>query len=183
MKLVKAEQAEEVAELFHRAYQTNEELGIHFKAATITAEEIRQHLLGQPIFYEEVDGKIVSTVGIRLPWSKNPSPFSLPHLSWVATLPEFQGQSYAKNLIKNVMEIISTTYSAPAVTLGTAVEHPWLISAYKKMGFQYLAESQLFDDHKTAYLIHVFNRNALKDIKDEKLSEILNKSDGEKYDI
>ncbi|MGF0138479.1 hypothetical protein ACQRCU_02015 [Streptococcus alactolyticus] len=62
---------------------------------------------------------------------------------------------------------------APAVTLGTALEHPWLIDAYEKMGFRYLGEKSLFSDHKTVYLIKTFNQEALLDVKDEALQTLL----------
>ncbi|MCS4488226.1 GNAT family N-acetyltransferase [Streptococcus sciuri] len=171
---------EELTSLYHKAYAENEKLGIHFKAGTISTFEVSQAIQASPTFIKTVDNRIVSTISVRLPWSENPGPFSLPHLGWIATDPEMQGHGYAKNLITEVIEeYIIKDLKAPAVTLGTALEHPWLIETYEKMGFQYLDEKQLFSDHKTVYLIKIFNRNALSKVKNENLQALLKENKNE----
>ena len=70
MEKVSIKEIEQLTELFHTAYSNNEKLGIHFKAATISSEEVEDHWLGQPMFTEKADGKIVTTASLRLPWSK-----------------------------------------------------------------------------------------------------------------
>ncbi|MFC3932823.1 GNAT family N-acetyltransferase [Streptococcus dentapri] len=160
----------ELVELFHKAYAANEALGIHFKAATITAQELEKIRRALPIFVTKREQKIVSTVSIRLPWSSNPSPFALPHLGWLATDPSQSGQGLAKELVKRVTDdFVIKELRAPALTLGTAAEHPWLVRAYQKMGFSYLGERQLFSDHKTIYLIRIFDGQALRLVKDNEL--------------
>lgn len=92
----------------------------------------------------------------------------------MATNPHFQGQGHAKSLISEIIDnYILKELKAPAVTLGTALEHPWLIDAYEKMGFRYFGEKSLFSDHKTVYLIKTFNQEALLDVKDEALQTLL----------
>ena len=170
----------ELTSLYHKAYTENEKLGIHFKAGTISAFEVSQAVQASPTFIKTVNNQIASTVSVRLPWSENPGPFSLPHLGWIATDPAMQGHGYAKNLIMEVIEgYILNDLKAPAVTLGTALEHPWLIETYKKMGFQYLDEKQLFSDHKTVYLIKIFNWDDLLKVKNEYLQTLLKENKNE----
>lgn len=47
------------------------------------------------------------------------------------------------------------------------------------MGFQYLDEKQLFSDHKTVYLIKIFNRDALLKVKNENLQALLKENKNE----
>ncbi|MBO1148361.1 GNAT family N-acetyltransferase [Streptococcus thermophilus] len=174
MEKVSIKEIEQLTELFHTAYSNNEKLGIHFKAATISSEEVEDHWLGQPMFTEKADGKIVTTASLRLPWSKNPSPFALPHLGWVATHPDYQGRSLARMLIEEVIdEFVIKKLRAPAITLGTALEHPWLIKAYEKLGFVYLSEKQLFSDHKTVYMIKILDKKALLNVNDKELQDLI----------
>ena len=166
--------SEALVNLYHQAYAANERLGIHFKAGIMTQSELEKVLQTTPTFVKVLDQHLVSSVSFRLPWSDNPSPFFLPHLGWVATNPHFQGQGHAKSLISEIIDnYILKELKAPAVTLGTALEHPWLIDAYEKMGFRYLGEKSLFSDHKTVYLIKTFNQEALLDVKDEALQTLL----------
>lgn len=174
MQVLKENQEAELITLYHRAYAANEDLGIHFKAAKLSQAELTTHLQSQPIFIKCENQKIVSTLGLRLPWSVNPGPYPLPHLSWVATDPQFQQKSYAKTLISDVIEnYVIKELKAPAVTLGTAAEHPWLIKAYQKLGFHYLAECQLFPDHKTVYLIKIIDQEMLAYVKSDPLQKAL----------
>ena len=147
MEKVSIKEIEQLTELFHTAYSNNEKLGIHFK---------------------------VTTASLRLPWSKNPSPFALPHLGWVATHPDYQGRSLARMLIEEVIdEFVIKKLRAPAITLGTALEHPWLIKAYEKLGFVYLSEKQLFSDHKTIYMIKILDKKALLNVNDKELQDLI----------
>ncbi len=174
MRRLLPEQIEELTSLYHKSYQSNEALGIHFKAARITSQEVESAVESLPIFTSLEGDKIISTLAVRLPWSENPSPFALPHLGWIATDPDYQGKNLAKGLIEEVVQnYIAKELKAPAVTLGTAAEHPWLIRAYEKMGFSYFGERRLFPDHKTVYMIKILNLTALKRLKDSDLQDLL----------
>ncbi|MGT2907079.1 GNAT family N-acetyltransferase [Streptococcus dentiloxodontae] len=164
----------QVTELFHQAYAEDERLGIHFKAATISVDEVKKHHQTQPMFVTNINETVVSTASLRLPWSLNPSPFALPHLGWVATHPDYQKRSLSKALITAIINDYAVkVLKAPALTLGTAKEHPWLIRAYEKLGFVYLGEKQLFSDHKTVYMIKVLDKEALAFVKDNRLQTLL----------
>lgn len=167
----------EIQKLFHDSYQINEAIGIHFEAATISREHLEEYLLTTALWVTRKHKELVSTVAVRFPWSKNPSPFSLPHLGWIATAKNFQGQGSAKSLITSVINLLQDQYRVPAVTLGTAKEHPWLISAYEKLGFVYLSETQKFADHKTVYLIKVLDQEGLLQVKDKSLQRLLKERD------
>ncbi|MGT2929800.1 GNAT family N-acetyltransferase [Streptococcus dentasini] len=175
--LVQAGLAEvvELKNLFQKAYADNEARGIHFAAATINEDDLQDHLYSTPIFVKtEPLGRIIASTAVRFPWSKNPGPYCLPHLGWIATLPAYQNQGLAKSLVMDVIDhYLSRQFRAPAVTLGTAKEHPWLIEAYERMGFTYLDEKQLFSDHKTVYLIKILDKRALNQVKDDALKLLL----------
>lgn len=163
----------DIQELFHKAYAADERLGIHFAAAQITMENLQEHLISTPLFVTQTDGRVASTVAVRFPWSKNASPFLVPHLGWVATHPEFQGRGYAKNLITQVISYLADDLKVPAVTLGTAKEHPWLMKSYEKLGFNYLTEVQKFADHKTVYMIKILKRDSLLALPDNELVRLV----------
>jgi GNAT superfamily N-acetyltransferase len=163
-----------LATLLHQAYQADLDLGIHFKAATVTPDQVAQHLATTPTFIWKQGGQIASTVSVRLPWSANPGPYNLPHLGWVATAPNFARQGLAQQLIAQVEQIyIQNVLHAPAITLGTAVEHPWLQQTYEKLGYQPFQRLQKFPDHHTVYLIKVLNQPALAQVPDQKLQSQL----------
>lgn len=153
----------QLVSLLHAAYQADEKLGIHFHAARVNAADVRKHLQSTPTFaLLSSDGEqVLATVSVRLPWSANPGPGRFPHLGWVATNPAYQGHGLAKQLITAVIQqFVVDKLRAPAVTLGTAKEHPWLIQAYQNLGFEITGEAQLFPDHKTVYLRKTLGGNA-----------------------
>lgn len=77
-------------------------------------------------------------------------------------------------LIEEVIdEFVIKELRAPAITLGTALEHPWLIKAYEKLGFVYLSEKQLFSDHKTIYMIKILDKKALLNVNDKELQDLI----------
>ena len=49
-------------------------------------------------------------------------------------------------------EILIEQFKAPAVTLGTAEEHPWLITMYEKRGYVAYLKRRLREDHITVYM-------------------------------
>ncbi len=159
-RLTDKRQAIELVDLLHRAYAADVRLGIHFGAATITESDVVMHIQTTPTFVLRQENRIVATVSVRLPWSSNPGPYALPHLGWVATHPQFQHHGYAKQLIATVInDFIIKILAAPAVSLGTAVEHPWLQRTYQSLGFEPVATVRKFADHQTIYLVKTLTTN------------------------
>jgi predicted GNAT family N-acyltransferase len=168
----------QLTNLLHIAYESDEKLGIHFAAATISQEEVKKHLLLTPTFgYKDQTGNLISTISVRLPWSENPSPYFLPHIGWVATNPVYKHQGYAKKIIvTTVTKFIKNVLKSPAATLGTAIEHPWLKELYKSLGFVPFEEVRKHSDHKTVYLVKILDRSNLENINDQELKTILYKA-------
>lgn len=147
--------AKELTDLLHRTYAPDrKKYKLNFKAATISEDEVIQHLKTTPTFAILTDdNRIIATASVRLPWSNNPSPYNLPHLGWIATDPDYKQRGYAKKIINQVInEYIVNQLRSPAVSIGTAKEHPWLVDFYQSLGFNYLEETKLFSDHTTVYL-------------------------------
>jgi RimJ/RimL family protein N-acetyltransferase len=165
---------QQLTNLLHRAYQADEKLQIHFKAANITNEQVRQHIQTTPTFAIKSNDRIAATASVRLPWSTNPGPFDLPHLGWIATDPEFQHQGLAKKIIQFVIDdFVIQQLSAPAISLGTAVEHPWLQTAYRSIGFKQVDTVRMFSDHQTVFMIKVLNDQAIKTVNDTYLQSVI----------
>lgn len=146
-------------ELIVSAYQADAALGVHFAAEHADEKMIIHHLLSNPAYVLEEDGRLVTTLSLRFPWGNNPGPFGVPHLGWFATHPEFKQQGKGRELFEWVEQhVLTAQLRLPAVSLGTAKNHPWLVAMYKKMGFQEIKEADLGTGHITVYLIKVLNR-------------------------
>jgi GNAT superfamily N-acetyltransferase len=173
-RLTNTDDAPQLTALLHQAYAADVALGIHFGAATIEQVEVEHHIETTPTFVIEENGDIVATVSVRLPWADNPGPFALPHLGWVATNPKYQHQGRAKHLINWVIEhYVQNELQAPAVSLGTALEHPWLGTAYEKLGFQRVDVVRKFPDHQTLYLVKTLDEGQVARVQDEYLQSVL----------
>lgn len=177
LRLTDTKRANELTELLHYSYASDEALKIHFAAATITAGQVAAHISDTPTFVLETDDQeMIATASVRLPWSQNPGPFHLPHLGWVATNPKYGHQGYARQIITEVLlNFVKPELAAPGVSLGTAVEHPWLESFYQSLGFVNVDTVRLFPDHQTAYLIKSLNDKRLKAVQDPYLQDVLEK--------
>lgn len=165
----------QLTKLLHRAYAADADLGIHFAATSVTEKEVQEHIANTPTFVlQEEDGTIAATTSVRLPWSDNPGPFGLPHLGWVATNPDCQHRELAKQIITQVItQFVKDELHAPAVSLGTAAEHPWLQDFYHSLGFQTIDIIRKFSDHQTAYLINIFDEHRTLQIDDVYLKQLL----------
>lgn len=145
-------------QLLHRSYQATSQLGIHFAAATVESEEIVHHIDSNAVYIIEKDNKLISTLSIRFPWGNNPGPYGLPHLGWFATDPIYKGQGYGNALWDWVeKEVLINQLKLPAVTLGTAANHPWLANIYRKKGYQQIGQVNLTSDHTTLYFEKILN--------------------------
>lgn len=173
-RLENTDDATQLTNLLHQAYAADEQLGIHFGAARIEEQEVAQHIETQPTFVIEENDDFVATVSVRLPWADNPGPFVLPHLGWVATNPKYQHQGQAKHLINWVIEnYVQKDLRSPAVSLGTALEHPWLSKAYEKLGFQKVDVVRKFSDHQTLYLVKTLDDKQVAKVHDDYLQSVL----------
>lgn len=147
-------------ELIVSAYQASARVGVHFAAEHADAAMIEHHLNGNAAYVLEEDGRFVSTVSLRFPWGPNPGPFGIPHIGWFATHPDFAKQGKAKILLDWLEQnVLSAQLHLPAVSLGTAKEHPWLQQMYEGLGFERVRETDLGLGHITVYFIKVLNRN------------------------
>ena len=149
--------AEKDIETFQRfltaAYADDLQYGIRFQAAFATVEDIKKHLAGNPCYILERDGEIISSCSLRMPWGPNPGPDVFPHLGWVSTHPRYKQQGFSSRMLDWVeQEILIKQCKAPAVTLGTAEEHPWLIRMYEKRGYVAYEKRRLHEDHVTVYM-------------------------------
>ncbi len=147
--------------LLHDAYQATTQLGIHFAAATVTPEQIARHIDSNAVYVFEKQGQLVSTLSIRFPWGNNPGPYGLPHLGWFATCQHYKGQGFGNALWEFVeKQILINQLKLPAVTLGTAANHPWLAQIYIKKGYHEIGQADLTADHTTIYFEKIFNHQS-----------------------
>lgn len=150
---VRVEDVDKFLQLTLDAYASIRELDIHFSAATATREEAIKHISENQVYVLEENGTFISTVSIRLPWGPNHSPLVLPHIGWFATNPAYKRQGIGKKVLSWLEEeILKKQLRAPAVTLGTADNHPWLKEMYEKSGFEEIGQKDLGKGHLTIYL-------------------------------
>lgn len=141
------------------AYAEDLKYGIRFQAAFATTEDIKKHLAANPCYILELDGEIITSCSLRMPWGPNPGPDIFPHLGWVSTHPQYKRQGFSSRMLDWVeQEILIKQFKAPAVTLGTANEHPWLITMYEKRGYVAYEKRRLHEDHITVYMKKVLQR-------------------------
>jgi GNAT superfamily N-acetyltransferase len=151
--------------LIHRAYASIRELGIHFLAAEADLALICQHVADHAVYVLEVDGVMAASVTIRFPWSSEPGPYGLPHLGWFATDPVYARQGLARKLLHWLeAQVLTTQLHAPAISLGTAEEHPWLVQMYTALGFEPVEKKKLGRGHTTLYMRKVLDPKGVFEI-------------------
>ncbi len=144
--------------LITAGYAATRALGVHFAAASADLHSVREHLEANAAYVLEVDGRAASTVSIRYPWGNNPGPYGLPHLGWFATHPAYARQGLGTRLLNWLeQEILIEQLHTPAVSLGTAREHPWLVETYQRLGFFETGEANLGKGHLTVYMQKILN--------------------------
>ncbi|GIO07625.1 putative N-acetyltransferase YxeL [Brevibacillus reuszeri] len=151
-RLATVDDAEELLALTLRAYAPIRELGIHFAAATADLALVQKNIHNHACYVLEEDGQIQATVSLRMPWGPQPGPFGLPHIWWFAVDPAISKKGIGSALLTWVEEVIvRDTLKAPAVSLGTAEEHPWLSAIYERRGYVRAGEANLGRGHTTIY--------------------------------
>ena len=157
-RLLTAHDSEEYYHLVHDAYQADGRLGIDFAAVTLPKEKIIKGLVINPTYGLFIDGKLVSSISLRMPWGPKPGPYGVPHLGWVSTRPEEKHKGYAHRLFRLLEEqVFKEELKLPFVSLGTAAEHPWLITMYESWGFEVVESKKLgTNKHTTAYMKKIY---------------------------
>lgn len=131
-------------EVLHEGYQVLKGYPVSFEAIDAKKDQALTWFAENPSYGLFVDGRLASSVTLRMPWGTKPGPENLPHIGWFVTDPKEQGKGYAKQLFGNLEEqVLKKQLRLPAVTLGTAKEHPWLPAFYHSIGFEDLKVVQL----------------------------------------
>lgn len=135
-RLAGLEDADRLREVIYEAYALIRELGLHWPAANADLAQIRDNIAQNECYVLEADGVIVATITL----SKTDGiteETGLPFVKWFAVHPNEQGKGYGDRLLSWVEQtIIRDKLGAPAVTLGTAEKHPWLLPMYKRRGYE-----------------------------------------------
>ena len=109
---------------------------ITFDAIDFTEEESKEWIETYPVYGLYIDGQLVSSITFCMPWVKYSTPDKFPHIAHFVTAPAFKGKGYARETLGYAEELLKTQFKTPAVTLGTAKEHPWLPKMYESFGFK-----------------------------------------------
>ncbi|MBN3263616.1 GNAT family N-acetyltransferase [Pectobacterium brasiliense] len=152
------------------AFEPIRQLGINFSAAHADIDTVRTHIASHGVYVMEKDGEMVSSFTIRYPWGPEPGPFGLPHLGWFATHPGYKKQGLGKQMMSWLEEeILIKQLKAPAVSLGTAQNHPWLIEMYRNYGFKEVGQTNLGKGHLTIWMEKILDNPLYDQWKDKKL--------------
>lgn len=162
LTLLDAGRTEEYRALLHAAYAENEKLGVHFAAATVTAEQAAVHLRENLAYgLDDAQGRLIGTVSLRTPWGPNPGRLGLPHVGWLATDPVHAPKGLGAHVLEALIEQVAIAQlHAPALSLGTASDHPWLGAYYQRLGFTYVGTDDLGLGHLTDFYIRPLDHPA-----------------------
>lgn len=141
-------------EVVHEGYQDDRAFPISFAAIDATREDARKWLAENPTYGLFEEGLLVSAISLRMPWGSHPGPKGVPHLGWVATHPDYKHHGESTKLFRQIEEnVVKEELRAPALTLGTAENHPWLKEMYESWGFIPFDSRQLpGKKHRTVFL-------------------------------
>ncbi len=136
-----------------RAYQPIRDLGINYAAAHADVELVENNISEHMCFVMEEEGRLLSTVTLRMPWGPQPGPTNVPHIWWFATEPDVKQRGIGSQMIGWCEEqMVRDTLKAPAVTLGIADRHPWLGPMYQRRGYQEIGRKDLGRGHVTIFM-------------------------------
>ncbi|GBF76588.1 GNAT family N-acetyltransferase [Paenibacillus sp. 598K] len=143
----------QLLDLSLRAYEPIRQLGIHFAAATADLALVEKNLTNNMCLVMEEEGRIVSTISVRMPWGPQPGPYGVPHLWWFASDPDANRKGIGREMITWCEEtMLRDTLKTPAVSLGTADKHPWLIEMYERRGYEIQGSKDLGRGHITIFM-------------------------------
>lgn len=155
LRRVRADEVDAYRELVLAAYAPTLGMDIHFRAASASRDDVAAHLARNVAFAltNEIDA-IVSTISVRFPWGPNPGPYGLPHVGWLATDPgQSRGGLGAEVMRRVERDVLAERLHAPAVSLGTARNHPWLHEFYRRSGYTETGGADLGLGHFTVYYV------------------------------
>ena len=124
-------------------YAAIKDYPITFDAIDFTEEESKEWIETYPVYGLYIDGQLVSSITFCMPWIKYSTPDKFPHIAHFVTAPEHKGKGYAREVLAEAEDLLRNVYKTPAVTLGTAAEHPWLAKMYESFGFKEYKRVQL----------------------------------------
>lgn len=151
-RLATQEDAPALLDLTLRAYKPIRELGINFAAATADLALVEYNIRHHMCFVMEEEGKILSTLSLRMPWGPRPGPFGVPHIWWFATDPDLGRKGIGTTMLNWCEEtMVRDTLKSPAVSLGTAKEHPWLGEMYQRRGYEPIMWQDSGRGHTTVF--------------------------------
>ena len=152
-RLATLDDAAAVLDLSLRAYEPIRSMGIRFAAATADLETVRKNIHDNACYVMEYEGRTIATVSVRMPWGPQPGPLGVPHIWWFAVDPSIGKKGVGSTFLQWIEEtVIRDTLKSPAVSLGTADKHPWLIGMYERRGYVRVAEKDLGKGHITVFL-------------------------------
>ncbi|MBB3112478.1 GNAT superfamily N-acetyltransferase [Paenibacillus phyllosphaerae] len=135
-RLAGLEDAERLQVITYEAYALIRELELHWPAANADLAQIQDNVTQNECYVLEVEGKIVATITLSK-GDEVKAITDLPFIKWFAVDPGEQGKGYGNKLLTWVEDaIIRDKVGAPAVTLGTAQKHPWLLPMYERRGYE-----------------------------------------------
>ncbi|MEO3946243.1 GNAT family N-acetyltransferase [Gorillibacterium sp. CAU 1737] len=135
-RLAELKDAERLQAILHEAYALIRELKLNWPAATADVAQVQENVEQNECYVLEADGRIVATITLSKA-DEVKAVTDLPFIKWFAVDPSEQGRGYGDKLLAWVeTAIIRDRVGAPAVTLGTAEKHPWLLAMYKRRGYE-----------------------------------------------
>ena len=80
-------------------YETIKDYPISFDAIDFTEEESREWIEKYPVYGLYIDGQLVSSITLCMPWVKYSTPDKYPHIAHFVTSPNFKGKGYARETL------------------------------------------------------------------------------------
>lgn len=151
-RLAVKDDAPALLDLTLRAYRPIRELGINFAAAHADLDLVEYNIRNHMCFVMEKNGKLLATLTLRMPWGPQPGPFGVPHIWWFAVDPDVSGRGIGSTMLTWCEEkMVRDTLKSPAVSLGTAKEHPWLGRMYERRGYVPIMTKDSGRGHTTVF--------------------------------
>ncbi len=154
--------AEAYRDLIRASFRADPESRRWFVAAEADLDTVLAHIAGNLSFVLDDGGRLLASCSARMPWSPNPAPFAFPHLSWITSHPDQQGRGLGRLITDAVVAHLDAALKAPAVSLGTAREHAFLVAHYARLGWRPFEDRDLGLGHITRYFIRVLDPDAVR---------------------
>lgn len=149
-------------DLIRTSFRADPESRRWFVAADADLDTVLGHIAGNLSFVLDDGGRLLASCSARMPWSPNPAPFAFPHLSWITSHPDQQGRGLGRLITEAVVDHLGAALKAPAVSLGTAREHAFLVAHYARLGWRPFEDRDLGLGHITRYFIRVLDADAVR---------------------